>query len=199
LTQNHLAQTVSGRALSVPKDQTKLQLKPVCNIYPDDSIWIRFQSAWWLAKRNLAIRNFGSLVECMLSIHGYKATAYCDDKAAWEIIILIAKWLRSELKTRLKDSLYYGIAVDETTDKSTTSQLIIYVKYLKKDFEGNLVVTIEYLDLIPLNGNSALDITVRSHSVNKVNSRLVFKIALRCLRYHSESLLDLVLMVVQQC
>lgn len=96
----------------------------------------------------------------MLSTHSYKPTAYCDDKTAWEIIVLIARWLRMELKTRLKFSPYYGIAVDETTDKSTISQLIIYIKYLNLNSDGDLVVTVEFLDLVPLTGGTALDITV---------------------------------------
>ena len=64
--------------------------------------------------------------------------------------------------------------VDETTDKSTTSQLIIYVKYLKHNSEGDLEVVIEYLDLISLDGGTALDITVVSY-VNNANNRLLFK------------------------
>ena len=156
----HKAQTNSGDTFPLPKGQTSLKLIPICDIYPDDAIWIWIQAAWWLAKKGVAITNFGSLVECMLSTHGYKASAYCDDKAAWDIVVLIAKWLRRELKARLKDSPYYGILVDETTDKSTTLQLIIYIKYLKLDSESNWVVTVEYLDLIPLNGGTALDIMV---------------------------------------
>lgn len=63
--------------------------------------------------------------------------------------------------------------VDETTDKSTTSQLIIYVKYLKRNSEGDLEVVVEYLDLISLDGGTALDITVVSY-VNNANNRLLF-------------------------
>src|SRR5436309_15845295 len=83
------------------------------------------------------------------------------------------KWFRTQLKLRLADSPYYSIMVDETTDKSTTSQLIIYVKYLKHNSEGDLKVVIEYLDLISLDGGTALDITVVSY-VNNANNMLIF-------------------------
>ena len=174
MTLNHKVQTNSGHTLALSKSQALLHLTPICDIYPDDAIWVRIQTAWWLAKKEVAITNFGSLVECILSTHGYKVTAYCDDKAAWDIIVLVARWLRTELKARLKDSPYYGIAVDETTDKSTTSQLVIYVKYLTFNSEGNLVVTVKYLDLISLSGGTALDITVRFRHFNKANNRLGF-------------------------
>jgi len=157
------------------KGQTTLNLTTISDIYPDDAIWVRIQTAWWLAKQEVAIRKFSSLVECILSTHGYKATAYCDDKAAWEIVVLLARWFRTELKTRLQGSPYYGIMVDETTDKSTTSQLIIYVKYLTHNTKRDLAVTIEYLDLVPLTGGTALDITVSFYfNVNNINYRLLF-------------------------
>lgn len=72
------------------------------------------------------------------------------------------------------DSPYYGIMVDETTDKSTTSQLIIYVKYLKRNSDGDLKVTIEYLDLVPLDGGTASDITVISYVNLNANNRMLF-------------------------
>jgi len=167
---------MSSNAVSMlSKGQTTLNLTTISDIYPDDAIWVRIQTAWWLAKQEVAIRKFSSLVKCILSTHGYKATAYCDDKAAWEIVVLLARWFRTELKTRLQGSPYYGIMVDETTDKSTTSQLIIYVKYLTYNTEGDLAVTIEYLDLVPLTGGTALDITVSFYfNVNNINYRLLF-------------------------
>lgn len=155
------------------KDQASLLLTPVIDIYPDDAVWIRIQGAWWLAKEEIAITKFSSYIECLLSTHGYKPTAYCDDKAAWDILILLAKWFRTRLKLRLADSPYYGIMVDETTDKSMTSQLIIYIKYLKHNSEGDLEVIVEYLDLVSLDGGTALDIMVISH-VNDINNRLLF-------------------------
>ena len=155
------------------KGQAPLLLTSVTDVYPDDAVWIRIQGAWWLAKEEVAITKFSSYVECLLNSHGYKPTAYCDDKAAWDILTLLAKWFRTQLKLRLADSPYYSIMVDETMDKSTTSQLIIYVKYLKHNSEGDLEVVIEYLGLISLDGGTALDITVVSY-INNTNNRLLF-------------------------
>src|SRR5438046_8939245 len=99
------------------KGQVLLLLTPVADVYPDDTVWIRIQGAWWLVKEEITITKFSSYVECLLSTHGYKLTAYCDDKAAWDILTLLAKWFQTQLKLRLADSPYYGIMVDETTDK----------------------------------------------------------------------------------
>ena len=50
--------------------------------------------------------------------------------------------------------------VDETTDNSTTQQLIIYGKYLDHDTEGKLVVVVKYLDLISPKSGSTEDLKV---------------------------------------
>lgn len=48
---------------------------------------------------------------------------------------------------------------DETTDNSTTTQLILYIKFLDKQ-NDELVITIEYLNLVSPISDSATDIAV---------------------------------------
>ena len=48
---------------------------------------------------------------------------------------------------------------DETTDNSTTTQLILYIKFLDKQ-NDELVITIEYLNLISPISDSATDIAI---------------------------------------
>ena len=56
--------------------------------------------------------------------------------------------------------LYYGIMVDETTDTSTSQQLIIYIKFLDRKEHGLLILTVKYLDLVSSKSGSAEDLTV---------------------------------------
>ena len=54
--------------------------------------------------------------------------------------------------------------IDETTDISTTQQLILYIKYLKKDKTNETFsVEIEYLDLVSPVTCAAEGITVNSN------------------------------------
>ena len=50
--------------------------------------------------------------------------------------------------------------VDETTDRSTKIKVIIYIKYIVEDENGNWKLNIEYLDLIDPETQSALYIKV---------------------------------------
>ena len=70
---------------------------------------------------------------------------------------IIADRFRRLLRDRILESPYYGIMVDETTDNSTTQQLIIYIKYLDRNDKGQLVVEVKYLDLISPKSGSAED------------------------------------------
>jgi len=140
----------------------------------DPAVWICIQTAWWLAKEDVAIHKFASLVEVSLSHMGYTPNSYMDDKMAWEMIVVVGKHFCQTLKTRVQNSPYYGIMIDETTDRSTTSQLIVYIKFLEKDEETNRTeAKIEYLDLITPTGGTAHDITVL-FNINRANGRKPF-------------------------
>ena len=87
--------------------------------------------------------------------------SYLDDKTGWEIAVMIARQFRTELKNRVTKSPYFAIMADETTDTSTTAQLIIYIKFIEYDETNrtHCVVT-EYLDLISPASGEAQDLTV---------------------------------------
>src|SRR5436309_2953518 len=124
-------------------------MTPTSKFIEDPAVWVHIQSAWWLAKEDVAIHKFGSLVESHLISNGFAPKHYIDDKTAWEMIMILGKHFRQILKTRVQRSLYYGIMIDETTDRSTTSQLNVYIKFLDKDTKTGVMETkIEYWILL---------------------------------------------------
>ena len=126
----------------------------------DGAIWTRIQIAWWLAKEDVAIIKFGSLLDSELVNQGLQPPkSYRDDKVAWEMLEVLAAHFRLSLKQRLQKSPFYGIMADETTDNSVTQQLIIYIKFLDI-VEDQFVETVEYLDLVTPDSGSAEDIKV---------------------------------------
>lgn len=158
-------------------DQAILQLTPTLKFIEDPAVWVRIQSAWCLAKEDVAIHKFGTLVESHLISKGFVPMYYMDDKTAWEMIMILGKHFRQILTTRVQHSAYYGIMIDETTDHSTISQLIVYIKFLEKDAKTGVMETkIEYLDLITSTGGTAYEITVPSNAT-RINGRKLFIIA----------------------
>jgi len=120
----------------------------------------RMLSVWWLAKRDIAIHQFSSHLDTLAVINCQPPPkGYRDDRVAWEIVEILGNYFRGLLKGRIRKSPYFGIMVDETTDTSTSAQLILYIKFLDK-IDGEFVPVVEYLDLISPASSTAEDLTV---------------------------------------
>lgn len=149
------------RQRQVSQNQKTIQFRPETQLLADGAIWIRIVAAWTLARTNASIHNFDVWVRSILIGHKMPISMrYTDDKSAWEIIEMLGKHLRRLLKKRLRDSPYFGILIDESTDKSSDKQLIIYIKYLSKTAENQVITITEFLDLVSPASGKAEDITV---------------------------------------
>jgi hypothetical protein len=138
----------------------------------DIAITTRLSTAWWLAREDVAIYKFGSLVTNKLISHRYDylkflylmsslyPQSYIDHNAAWEFVGIIAKHFNQLVRRNVANSPIYSLMVDETTDRSTKIKVIIYIKYLVKDEKGNWKINIEFLDLVDPDTQSALSIKV---------------------------------------
>ena len=82
---------------------------------------------------------------------------------------MIFQYLRKLLKERLAETSYFDIMIDETIDVSITQQLILYIKYLKKNKTNETFsVEIEYLNLV-----SSVTCAVEEIIVNSNFERLI--------------------------
>src|SRR5437667_10652109 len=110
---------------------------------------MRIQSAWWLAKEDVAINKFTKLLESQLHHQNLSPpNCYRDSDMAWEIIVIMAKYFHRLLREGVEKSPFFGIMIDETTDNSTSQQLILYIKFLDKNSTGELESVVEYLNLV---------------------------------------------------
>ena len=148
----------------IEKGQSKLTSKATHDILSDHSIWIRIHAAWYLAKEDIAMTKFGTLIDGCLVLQGQNpAECYRDDRVAWESAVVVALHFRKGLKDHVKQSSYFGIMVDEMTDTSVNQQLIIYIKFLDKNqSDGRWETVVEYLNLISPENGTAGSITVYS-------------------------------------
>ena len=77
---------------------------------------------------------------------------------------MISQYLRKLLKERLAETSYFDIMIDETIDVSIIQQLILYIKYLKKNKTNETFsIEIEYLNLISPVTCAAEEIIVNSN------------------------------------
>ena len=89
-----------------------------------------------------------------------------EKNAGWDIVQIIGKYFNQLVRDRITAvSPFFRIMVDETTDISTTTQLIVYIKYLGKPHDnqddlGEYEPKSEYLDLVIPESTSAINIKV---------------------------------------
>ena len=88
-----------------------------------------------------------------------------EKNAGWDIVQIIEKYFNQLVREHIAASPFFGLMVDETTDISTTTQLIIYFKYLVKSDDnengpGEYEPQVMYLDLVSLESGSAIHIKV---------------------------------------
>ena len=83
----------------------------------------------------------------------------------------MALLFRKGLKDRVKQSLYFGIMVDETTDTSINQQLIIYIKFLDRNqSDGRWEAVVDYLDLTSPHCRCHYSISNLKEGLTKQNS-----------------------------
>ena len=158
---------------SLSKGQSTLKLSSIDDSMDDEAVWICIQCAWLLATEHIAIHKFGKILESHLSNLGYSPNSYDDDHMAWELIEMLIQYFRKLLRNKVMASPYYGISVDETTDASMMTQLILYIKYLERNGDGDLVVVVKFLDLVTPESGTAESITV-SFSIFSTNDRMQY-------------------------
>lgn len=89
-----------------------------------------FNTAYIVAKENYAFEDFPRL--CALQKkNGLKLNdTYLNGKAAKQFVSYIAENLRADVKKELKDSEFFTLMADGSTDKSSMPSEIIYLNYL---------------------------------------------------------------------
>ena len=122
---HHRTDVHQKKTVSVETGQQRIKSTSLIQSLEDPQIWTRIQVVHTLAANDVAIDQFGDMLDSHLICAGYQpARHYRDDRAAWEIAVMISQYLRRLLKERLAESPYYDIMIDETTDISTMSNTL---------------------------------------------------------------------------
>ncbi|XP_078581210.1 zinc finger protein 862-like [Branchiostoma floridae x Branchiostoma japonicum] len=97
------------------------------------------RAMYWLTKNEIAhSTNFPSLLDMMKGLgltylaHLNKAgnASYTSDEIMSEMVKVLSDVPRKEILNCIRNSPYFSLMIDETTDVAVTKQLIIYARYL---------------------------------------------------------------------
>ena len=99
------------------------------------------RNVYWLIKEKLPLSKFSGLQQLMklqgvqldaLDVHG---DTYSSRKTANDFLDSLFSVISNQLDEEIKESDFCSILIDESTDIAVSKKLLIYVKYLSKNFE----------------------------------------------------------------
>ncbi|GAQ93343.1 hypothetical protein KFL_014550010, partial [Klebsormidium nitens] len=117
-----------------------------------------FQAAYWLAKKDVALAQYGTLLD-LLKDTGAQVPSelYHNNKAAYQFIDAIAEAIMQAQKEALKQSPVVSIGIDESTDISVHQHMIVYCKYITAEKKVSTV----FLGLLQVNETDAASLCAR--------------------------------------
>ena len=109
-----------------------------------------------MAQNNLPLNQFsqfvqlGRALESPNLISSSNPITYENPTSAKDLLSAISSSIEVELWNELNETTSIGIMIDESTDISTESHIILYVKYCLRG-----IIKVKYLKLLYLNGKDA--------------------------------------------
>jgi hypothetical protein len=110
----------------------------------DEAVMSLFKAVYFLGKESIPCAKFASLCELLVSCKTpITEKLYHNEKACVEMMFAISTILQRQILDRIRDSRFFGIMIDESTDISVLGHLVIFATFL----EGG-VVTTSFLGLL---------------------------------------------------
>jgi hypothetical protein len=112
-----------------------------------------FRNIYFLARNDLALNLIETLHAHTTLLGVSLPVNHLSRSAGCEILDVIGEYFREMVIAELKECKYFSIMLDETTDNTTTKQLIIYVRYC-----SNGSALTKFLAIIPLKNFTSVGI-----------------------------------------
>jgi hypothetical protein len=164
-----------GRAVEITRALQIFSGKPKLS---DSEMMIKyrnvFRNIYFIARNDLPLNLIEGLHAHVASLNVPLPANHLSRRSGCEIIDVIGEYFRGHVISQLKKAKYFSIMLDETTDNSTTKQLIIYVRYVFED-----IAQTKFLTIISLKDFTALGIYAAVGNFFKPHN-LFYKILFIC-------------------
>ena len=99
----------------------------------DDVVLSLFKAAYFLGKETIGYCKFPTLCELLLSIHANITTKlYHDEKACAQMLFCFSRVVQKKILDRVRNSRFYGIMIDESTDVSVTGYIVVFACFVEE-------------------------------------------------------------------
>ena len=99
----------------------------------DEAMQCLFQAAYYMGKELLPFCKFPGLCALLVSVKAnITESLYHDEKSCAEILYSIATVVQKKVLDRVRDSKFYGVMIDESTDISVTGHLVVFASFVEE-------------------------------------------------------------------
>ena len=99
----------------------------------DEALQTLFQVAYFVGKQSLSPCKFPALCKLLKSVNApITSTMYQDHKACSDLLWCILVVLQKKIICRVRNSPFYGIMIDESTDVSVTGHLVVFATIVEE-------------------------------------------------------------------
>ncbi len=98
----------------------------------DNALLTLFKTTYYIGMGTIPFSKFTPLCDLLVDLKTeITPTLYHDDKACADMLICISSVIQRKMLDRVRNSQYYGIMIDESTDISVTCHLVVYATFLE--------------------------------------------------------------------
>ena len=99
----------------------------------DESLSSLFRAAYFIGKQSLPYAKFPSLCSLLASVKApITASLYHDEKSCADLIACMSNVIKKKIICRVRNSPFYGIMIDESTDISVTGHLVVFATIIEE-------------------------------------------------------------------
>jgi hypothetical protein len=99
----------------------------------DGAMYSLFQAAYYVGKEVIPFHKFSGLCVLLVKVKANMTEKlYHDEKSCSEILFCISSVVQKKVLDRVRDSRFFGIMIDESTDISVTGHLVVFASFVEE-------------------------------------------------------------------
>jgi hypothetical protein len=99
----------------------------------DGAMHSLFQAAYYVGKEVILFHKFPGLCTLLVKVKANMTEKlYHDEKSCSEILFCISSVVQKKVLDRVRDSRFFGIMIDESTDISVTGHLVVFASFVEE-------------------------------------------------------------------
>jgi hypothetical protein len=106
----------------------------VANRACDGAMHYLFQATYYVRKKVILFHKFPGLCVLLVKVKtNMTKKLYHDEKSCGEILFCISSVVQKKVFDRVRDSRFFGIMIDESTDISVTGHLVVFASLVEEE------------------------------------------------------------------